>query len=39
MKNVYILAGYRTPGRRAYKGKFKDMRPDDLAPAGIFEKI
>ncbi|MFW2365023.1 MAG: thiolase family protein [Desulforhopalus sp.] len=31
MKKAYILASYRTPGCRANKGKFKDMRPDDLA--------
>ena len=36
MKNTaYILAAYRTPGCRAHKGKFKDMRPDDLAAAAI----
>ena len=35
MKNAYILAAYRTPGTRAYKGKFKSMRPDDLAAAAI----
>lgn len=33
MKTAYILASYRTPGCRAKKGKFKDMRPDDLAAA------
>lgn len=31
MKKAYILAAYRTPGCRANKGGFKDMRPDDLA--------
>lgn len=41
MKTAYILAAYRTPGCRAKKGKFKDMRPDDLAAAalaGLLEK-
>jgi acetyl-CoA acyltransferase len=35
MSSAYILAAYRTPGCRAKKGKFKDMRPDDLAAAAI----
>src|SRR6056297_1697596 len=35
MKTAYILAAYRTPGCRAKKGKFKNMRPDDLAAAAI----
>lgn len=35
MKTAYILASYRTPGCRANKGKFKDMRPDDLAALAI----
>ena len=35
MNKAYILASYRTPGCRANKGKFKDMRPDDLAAAAI----
>jgi len=35
MKTAYILAAYRTPGCRAYKGKFSGMRPDDLAAAAI----
>lgn len=35
MKKAYILAAYRTPGCRAKKGKFKDMRPDDLAAAAL----
>lgn len=35
MKKAYILASYRTPGCRANKGKFKDMRPDDLAAVVI----
>jgi len=34
-RTAYILAAYRTPGCRAHKGKFKDMRPDDLAAAAI----
>ena len=41
MKTAYILAAYRTPGCRAAKGHFKDMRPDDLAAAalaGLIEK-
>jgi acetyl-CoA acyltransferase len=35
MKKAYILASYRTPGCRANKGKFKDMRPDELAALAI----
>jgi len=35
MRNAYILASYRTPGCKAKKGKFKDMRPDDLAAIAI----
>jgi acetyl-CoA acyltransferase len=35
MKTAYILASYRTPGCRAKKAKFKDMRPDDLAAAAL----
>jgi acetyl-CoA acyltransferase len=35
MKTAYILSSYRTPGCRANKGKFKDMRPDDLAALAI----
>jgi acetyl-CoA acyltransferase len=35
MKTAYILASYRTPGCRAKKGKFKDLRPDDLAAAAL----
>ncbi|MGA1863283.1 acetyl-CoA C-acyltransferase [Deferribacter thermophilus] len=35
MRKAYILAAYRTPGCKAKKGKFKDMRPDDLAAAAI----
>jgi acetyl-CoA acyltransferase len=35
MKTAYILAAFRTPGCRAKRGKFKDMRPDDLAAAAL----
>lgn len=35
MNKAYILASYRTPACRANKGKFKDMRPDDLAAIAI----
>ncbi len=35
MKTAYILAAYRTPACRAYKGKFAGVRPDDLAAAAI----
>ena len=35
MSNAYILAAYRTPGTKAYKGKLKNVRPDDLAAAAI----
>jgi acetyl-CoA acyltransferase len=35
MNKAYILAAYRTPGCRANKGGFKDVRPDDLAAAAI----
>ncbi len=35
MKTAYILAAYRTPGCRAYKGKFQGVRPDDLAASAI----
>lgn len=35
MKTAYILAAYRTPGGKAKKGKFKSMRPDDLAATAI----
>ncbi len=35
MRNAYVLAAYRTPGCKAKKGKFKDMRPDDLAAAAL----
>lgn len=35
MKKAYILAAYRTPGCRANKGGFKNVRPDDLAASAI----
>jgi acetyl-CoA acyltransferase len=35
MSKAYILAAYRTPACRAYKGKFKSERPDDLAAVAI----
>jgi acetyl-CoA acyltransferase len=35
MSRAYILAVFRTPGTKAYKGKLKDVRPDDLAAAAI----
>lgn len=35
MSKAYILAAYRTPACRAYKGKFKSVRPDDLASVAI----
>lgn len=35
MNTAYILAAYRTPGCRANKGKFREMRPDDLAALTI----
>jgi len=35
MRTAYILAAYRTAGCKAKKGKFKDIRPDDLAAVAI----
>ncbi|MBI5419030.1 MAG: acetyl-CoA C-acyltransferase [Deltaproteobacteria bacterium] len=35
MRSAYILAAFRTAGCKAKKGKFKDVRPDDLAAAAI----
>jgi acetyl-CoA acyltransferase len=35
MRGVYIITALRTPGCKAKKGKFKDMRPDDLAAEAI----
>lgn len=42
MKNAYIVEAVRTPGCRAKKGGFRDVRPDDLAAAvlkGLIEKV
>lgn len=39
MRSAYILAAYRTPGCKAKKGKFKDVRPDDLAAAALASLI
>ena len=35
MTNAYIVAALRTPATKAYKGKFREVRPDDLAAAAI----
>ncbi len=35
MNTAYILTSYRTPGCRSYSGKFKNLRPDDLAAQTI----
>ena len=35
MRSAYILAAYRTACTKAYKGKFRTTRPDDLAAAAI----
>ncbi len=35
MNTAYILAAYRTPGGKAGKGSFRNMRPDDLAACVI----
>jgi acetyl-CoA acyltransferase len=35
MGKAYILTACRTPATKAYKGKLKDVRPDDLAAAAI----
>ncbi len=35
MRPAYILAAYRTPCGKANRGKFKSMRPDDLAAVAI----
>lgn len=35
MRKAYVLAAYRTPGCKANKGRFKSVRPDDLAAAAI----
>jgi acetyl-CoA acyltransferase len=39
MKQAYILAAKRTAGCKAGRGKFKDVRPDDLAAAVIAEIV
>lgn len=35
MRAAYIVEAVRTPATRAYRGKLKDVRPDDLAAAAI----
>lgn len=35
MREAYIIDSVRTAGCKAKKGKFKDMRPDDLATSAI----
>lgn len=35
MRNAYIVRAYRTAGCKAKKGKFANMRPDDLAAQAI----
>ena len=35
MNSAYILAAYRTPGGKAGKGSFRNLRPDDLAAVAI----
>jgi len=35
MREAYIIDTVRTAGCKAKKGKFKDMRPDDLAASAI----
>jgi len=35
MTNAYIVTALRTPATKAYKGKFREVRPDDLAAAAI----
>ncbi len=35
MKEVYIIAAYRTPGCKANKGKFRFTRPDDLGAVAL----
>lgn len=39
MRQAYILAAKRTAGCKATKGKFKDVRPDDLAAAVIADLV
>jgi acetyl-CoA acyltransferase len=35
MNAAYVVAAVRTPGTRAKRGKFRDVRPDDLAATAI----
>lgn len=35
MRAAYIVEAVRTPATKAYKGKLKDVRPDDLAACAI----
>ncbi|MBU5613981.1 thiolase family protein [Geomonas azotofigens] len=35
MRAAYIVEAVRTPATKAYKGKLKDVRPDDLGAAAI----
>lgn len=35
MRAAYIVEAVRTPATKAYRGKLKDVRPDDLAAAAI----
>ena len=35
MRAAYIVEAVRTPATRAYRGKLKDVRPDDLAATAI----
>ncbi|WP_224982305.1 thiolase family protein [Geomonas agri] len=35
MRAAYIVEAVRTPATKAYKGKLKDIRPDDLAAIAI----
>jgi len=39
MKTAYILSIYRSAGCKAKKGKFKDMRPDDLLGKVLAETV
>jgi len=39
MKAAYILSIYRSAGCKAKKGKFKDMRPDDLLGKVLAETV
>lgn len=35
MRTAYIVTALRTPATKAYKGKLREVRPDDLAAAAI----